>query len=221
VEQFNQVLPKHVLTAKASNKDWHATLPTMLRNYRSTPHQITKETPAKLLMNRELRTKIPSITDKKQVDDDKLRKTDRKTKEKYKQHADMRGKAKKKTLKQGDFVLLQQNHKNKYSTNFRLDLLKVVQVKGSQIIMKDNSGMTYHRNSSHVKKFLKQDEEEVEASVNEEELEGEVEDAEPPSTQTLPESPPQPSVSPHPIAPQHQQGTKIPVVSPSTSTLRR
>ena len=82
-------------------------------------------------------------------------------KEKYKQHADMRRKPKKKTLKQGDFVLPQQKHKNKYSTNFRLDPLKVVQVKGSQIIMKDNSAKTYRRNSSHVNKFLK----EVEASV--------------------------------------------------------
>ncbi|CAB4029974.1 Hypothetical predicted protein [Paramuricea clavata] len=169
----------------------------MLRNYRSTPHQITKETPAKLLMNRELRTKIPSITGKKQVDDDKLRKTDRMTKEKYKQYADTGREAKKKNLKQGDFVLLQQKHKNKCSTNFRLDPLEIVQVK---------------------------DEEEEEVSVDEEELEGEVEDAEPPyaeppSSRTLPESPLQPSVSPHPIP--QQQGTKIPTVSPSTSALRR
>jgi hypothetical protein len=66
--------------------------------------------------------------------------------------------------------------------------------------MKDNSGKTYRRTSSHVKKFLKPDEEEEEVSVDEEELEGEVEDAEPPyagppSNRTLPESPPQPSVS--------------------------
>jgi hypothetical protein len=85
------------------------------------------------------------------------------TKEKYKQYANKRRKAKKK---------LQQKHKNKYSTNFRLDPLEVVQVKGSQIIMKDNSGKTYRRNSSHVKKFLKPDEEEEEVSVDKKELEG-------------------------------------------------
>jgi hypothetical protein len=49
-------------------------------------------------MNRELRTKIPSITGKKQVDDDELRETDRMTKEKYKQYANTRRKAKKKNL---------------------------------------------------------------------------------------------------------------------------
>ncbi|CAB3978412.1 Hypothetical predicted protein [Paramuricea clavata] len=76
-----------------------------------------------------------------------------------------------------DLVLLQQKHKKKYSTNFRLDPLEVVQVKGSQIIMKDNSGKTYRQNSSHVKKFLKPDEEEEEVSIDKEELEGEVEDA--------------------------------------------
>jgi hypothetical protein len=42
-------------------------------------------------MNRELRTKIPSITGKKQVDDGM-------TKEKYKQYANTRRKAKKKNL---------------------------------------------------------------------------------------------------------------------------
>jgi transposase InsO family protein len=41
VERFNQVLLKHVLTSRAGNEDWRTTLPTMLRNYRSTPHQIT------------------------------------------------------------------------------------------------------------------------------------------------------------------------------------
>ena len=36
------------------------TLPTLLRNYRTTPHRTTGATPSQLLMQRELRTKIPS-----------------------------------------------------------------------------------------------------------------------------------------------------------------
>ena len=43
VERFNQVLLKHVLTSRAGNEDWRTALPTMLRNYRSTPHQITRK----------------------------------------------------------------------------------------------------------------------------------------------------------------------------------
>lgn len=57
VESLNQIIKKHVLTAK---------LPNLLRNYRTTPHRITGQTPAKLLMKRELRTKIPAIS---QVDE--------------------------------------------------------------------------------------------------------------------------------------------------------
>ena len=52
VERFNQGLLKHILTATATNMDWRKTLPTMLWNYRSTPHQTTQATPARLLMHR-------------------------------------------------------------------------------------------------------------------------------------------------------------------------
>lgn len=51
-ESLNQIIKKHVLTAK---------LPNLLLHYRTTPHRITGQTPAKLLMKRELRTKIPAI----------------------------------------------------------------------------------------------------------------------------------------------------------------
>ena len=66
VERFNQNLLKHILTANASNMDWRKTLPTMLHNYRSMPHQTTQATPAQLLMHRELRTRLPSITEKQE-----------------------------------------------------------------------------------------------------------------------------------------------------------
>ena len=61
VERFNQVLEKHILTAQAERKDWKLTIPIMLLNYRNTPHRMTGKTPSFLLMNREIKTKIPSI----------------------------------------------------------------------------------------------------------------------------------------------------------------
>ena len=52
---------KHILTAQVEGKDWKLTIPIMLLNYRNTPHRMTGKTPSFLLMNREIKTKIPSI----------------------------------------------------------------------------------------------------------------------------------------------------------------
>jgi len=48
-------MEKHIQTASIEGKDWQTTLPTMLLNYCTTPHRLTGETLAKLLMQRELR----------------------------------------------------------------------------------------------------------------------------------------------------------------------
>ena len=57
IERFNQVILKHVLTSNTTGRDWRKSLPMMLRNYRTTPHQSTGETPAMMLMHREHSTK--------------------------------------------------------------------------------------------------------------------------------------------------------------------
>ena len=56
VERFNKVLLKHIQTSLIEGKDWWKTLPI----YRTTPYRTTGDTSSKLLMQRELRTKIPS-----------------------------------------------------------------------------------------------------------------------------------------------------------------
>ena len=61
VERFNEVIKKHVLTSQVDQKDWRATLPNLLFQYRTTPQRMTGETPAKLLLQREIGTKIPAI----------------------------------------------------------------------------------------------------------------------------------------------------------------
>lgn len=96
---FNQVLLKHVLTSNTTGKDWRKTLPTMIRNYRTTPHQSTNETTAKMLMQRELRTKLPSMAQPDQPQDvTKARESDAKAKKHAKEYADSKQKAKQKYL---------------------------------------------------------------------------------------------------------------------------
>ena len=134
VERFNQSLLKHILTANATNKDWRKTLPTTLRNYRSTPHQTTQATPAQLLMHHELRTKLPRISYDQEDNDSKLRKTDHNAKQRAKECADSKRRAMTRDLKPGDLVLLQQKQRNKYTSTYNPEPLKI-QVNGSQILM--------------------------------------------------------------------------------------
>ena len=154
VERFNKVLLKHVQTSLVEGKDWRKTLPTLLRNYRATPHRTTGETPSQLLMQRELRTKLPCQELPTASEKDlEIRQTDRESKKKGKEYADARRRAKEKNVQAGDFVLVQQKHRNKFSTTFDQDPVKVIKVNGSQIVFEDKDGKTHRRNSAHVKKI--------------------------------------------------------------------
>ena len=61
VERFIGVIKKHILTARAAGQDRRKPLPTLLLQYKTTPHRMNGQTPAKLHMQRELWTKISSI----------------------------------------------------------------------------------------------------------------------------------------------------------------
>ena len=152
VERFNQVLEKHILTAQAEGKDWKLTIPIMLLSYRNTPHRMTGKTPSFLLMNRDIKTKIPSIARQSNQGPDVQKKDkEEKEKEKEKKYTDAKRKAKTRNLQVGDKVLVTQKHKNKFSTKFCPDPMEIIQVNGTQIVLKDKNGLQHRRNSSHVK----------------------------------------------------------------------
>ena len=67
VERFNRTLLKTARTSQAESKEWKLAIKDFLFQYRSTPHGVTGETPAKLLMGRELKTKIPHISVKQEI----------------------------------------------------------------------------------------------------------------------------------------------------------
>lgn len=116
-ERFNDVLEKHVQTAVIEVKDWRNSLPTMLLNYCTTLHCMTGETPAKLLMQRKLRTKY---TAQKNASDS-TKDAKEKPKEnvvKAKEYDDRKRHASVRRLKTRDLVLVTQQHINKYSTRF-------------------------------------------------------------------------------------------------------
>jgi hypothetical protein len=62
VENFNKSLKKAIRAAQAENKNWHNELYTFLLQYRNTPHLTTGRTPAELLFNRTVMTKVPEMS---------------------------------------------------------------------------------------------------------------------------------------------------------------
>ena len=152
VERFNQVLEKHILTAQAEGKDWKLAISIMLLNYRDTPHRMTGKTPSFLLMNRDIKTKIPSIARQSNQGLD-VQKKDKEEKEKDNKYTDTNKKAKTRNLQVEDKVLVTQKHKKKFSTKFCPDLMEIIQENGTQIVLKDKNGLQHRRNSSHVKLY--------------------------------------------------------------------
>ena len=63
VERQNCSLLKAIRIAHAEGLDWRKELPKFMLSYRSTPHTITGESPAKLLFGRDIRSKLPGIDD--------------------------------------------------------------------------------------------------------------------------------------------------------------
>ena len=134
-------------------RDWRKSLPTLLRHYRTTPHHITVETPAMMLMNREIRTKIPNVMTRKSYHETKAKETDTRAKEQAKEYAGRKRRAEEKYFKVKERVLLRQPHKNKYSTPFCIDPFTVIKINGSQLEIQDKHGQTYKRKSARIKKY--------------------------------------------------------------------
>ena len=152
VQRFNKILLKHMQTSLVEGKDWRKTLPTLLRNYRNTLHRKTGKTPSTLLVQRELRTKLPALPTEEINDDSATRQADRTSKQKGKEYADSRRHAKPKDIQPGDYVLVQQQHRNKFTITFKKNPVKVIEVNGSQITFKEKGSQIHRRNSAHVKK---------------------------------------------------------------------
>ena len=128
-----------------------------LLNYRATPHLTTKHAPAELLLNREIRTKLPSKFHKKISElGEEVRKNDIKAKQIMKENADRKSRAKERIAGIGDLVLVRQKRKNKFSTKFDPRPYHVVRVKGTMITAcRDGHYVT--RNISFYKKLPNRD----------------------------------------------------------------
>ena len=145
IERFNRTILKAIRTAHAEGKDWRKVLATFLLDYRSAPHSSTGETPAKLLFNREIRTKLPQCTPKPMATHHENAKRNVAAKEKMQKHYDQRMKVKDSVFTAGDKVLLKRKKENKLSTLYSRTEYTVQKKKGSAVTVRNPDGQQLMR----------------------------------------------------------------------------
>ena len=132
--------------------DWRTSLDYFFFQYRSTPHSTTKESPAKLLMGRELRGKLPMVVQPDSTVLKNAKTRDHVQKQKSKQYFDKRFRSKVSLIRKGDLVLLKQIKKNKLTTTFDVRPFRVVSVKGTVAVI-ERDDVQIMRNMSLLKKI--------------------------------------------------------------------
>jgi len=154
VERQNRTLLKAFRAANAESRDWRKEIPKFLLAYRSTPHSTTGKSPAEMLFNRKIRTKLPEIIQDENKDDIETRKRDTEMKEKGKVYADHRRKTRESNVEVGDIVLQKQSKQNKLSTNFEQQPYRVIKKEGSKLTLENGDGTISQRNTSFVKPLI-------------------------------------------------------------------
>ena len=166
VERFNRTLLKAIRTMHSEGRNWKTELPKFLLDYRSTPHSTTEEAAAKLLFNRNIRTKLPSCdihsTENKPHHDLVKRRDVKTNKEKMKTLYDRRMNVSETDIEVGDIVLMnivlmKQKKENKLSTLYRDVEYKVIKAKGTGFVIRGTGGEELLRNVSQLKKLHKKE----------------------------------------------------------------
>ena len=144
IERYFRTLLKSIRIAYAEGKDWKHELLRYIFSYRNTPHSSTGVSPASLIFNgRVINDKLPMFPrrEPKRVTD--ARRNDNISKSKMKKYADR--KARRSDIETGDFVLLKQKKRNKFSTSFSRKEYEVTERAGVKLILRAADGQTLCR----------------------------------------------------------------------------
>ena len=121
-----------------SGRPWRKDLYRLLLNYRATPHSTTGFPPATLLFNRTINTKLPQPTSQNRSKmHQQARLNDASQKQKMKENADNKRRARNTDIEEGDTVLLRQPKKNKLSTKYDAQPYMVIAKKGTKKKLKE------------------------------------------------------------------------------------
>ena len=152
-ENFMKPLVKAVKSAHHENKDWKREMFKFLLNYRATPHTTTGKSPAELLYNRKIQTKLPQVTvENESLLHQEVKERDERLKKNQKDYADSKRRVKCADIKKTDLVLVRQPKSNKMSTKYDPIPYEVTNRRGNRITAIRN-GKYITRNISFFKKF--------------------------------------------------------------------
>ncbi|XP_062568299.1 uncharacterized protein K02A2.6-like [Saccostrea cucullata] len=160
VERQNRTLLKAIKAANAEGKDWRRELPKFLLAYHATPHSTTGKSPAELLYNQKIHTKLPEISAR--IDHKEIRETDARRKEDFKIRADEKRRAVPCEIEIGDTVVQRQPKRDKLSTEFAPEKFIVREKCRNAETLEDENGSLIKRNCTAIKKFISSDENETE-----------------------------------------------------------
>ncbi len=156
-ERFMRTLKRAIATAKLSRLNWKEELHNFLRNYRSTLHPAIGTTPAEALFGRNMSNKLPETSNANRNDQDKeMRRHHEHYTSKVKQYADNKRQTKPHFFRKGDLVVLKNEKRlpNKLEPRYKEDIYRVQEVRNDTLILLHlNTGKTYSRNVSLVKRW--------------------------------------------------------------------
>ena len=152
VERLFRTTKKVISICFALGIDWKVPLNKFLLKYRNTPHATTGETPAKLLLKRNMQTKLPESSPTKPLPKE-VREKDKINKERIKHHADKRSQGQN-VLKPGDRVLLKNLFRRKCSLNYKLEPYVVISGRfNSYTVKSESTGKSFRRHITLLKKI--------------------------------------------------------------------
>lgn len=153
-ESFMKMLNKTEQIARLQGKDSNVAIQDMLIGYRSTPHPATKTTPYTAMTNRQIRTKLDHHPREFQQEADLQRtitKNDNEYKEKTRKYTENRY-VKEHSYVLGDYVLVKQKKRNKWTTAYETAFYVIYRIEGSTIsARRTTDGREIRRDASHFK----------------------------------------------------------------------
>lgn len=156
VERQNQGILRALRIAKATHSDWRKALKEYVYMYNTSPHSITEKAPLELLTGRPVKDLLPSLrTEPALRQEEGVKDTDAIKKMRGKIYADNRRHAKASDIVVGDSVMLKNNETGKLEPSFRVERFTVVRKTGNDVIVANESGVTYRRSVTHLRKWPK------------------------------------------------------------------
>lgn len=152
VERFHRYLEHSIRAAELDDFSWTDVLPDILQVYRATPHAGTGMTPARVMLNREIATKLPMVPENGAGLGPEERY--KRYQDKLRDYADKKRRAQHHNLVVGDIIFVANMSKGKLTPNFGGDKYVIIKQKGSDTfeLVQVETGKRVIRNAKFLRK---------------------------------------------------------------------